>query len=254
MSSQPDPERIARELRFLKAYAVGSSLVLLVLLVGAFAQVAQPRAQTEVQDLIRARRIEIVNADGRYALVLASRGMLPGPVFGGREYPQALSGGREQGTGMLFFNERGDEVGGLTYHGQRTGTGYRASGGIMFDQFEQDQVVGLQYSDNGARRSAGLNVWDRSPDVAIGDIIDMLDARSRATGAVRDSLDRVIRAVPGMEKTAHRIFLGSDNRTATLLLRDTDGRPRIRLYVDSTNVARLEFLSAAGEVVDAFPR
>jgi hypothetical protein len=248
MTAQPNPDRIAAELRLLKAYALCSSLALGILLFTAF------RPQSQTQELIKARRIELVNEDGRYALVLASRGRLPGPVFGGKEYAQALSGGREQATGMIFFNERGDEVGGLTYHGQRSGEGYRASGGIMFDQFEQDQVVGLQYADNGTRRSAGLNVWDRSPELAIGDIIDIVDARSRLTGAARDSIDRVLRAIPGMEKTAHRIFLGSDNRTATLLLRDTGGRARIRLYVDTANVARLEFLDEAGQVVDAFPR
>jgi hypothetical protein len=248
MAGPMTPDRIARELRLLKAYAVCSSLALGALLFTAFTP------QTQTQELIKARRIEIVNEDGRYALVLAGKGRLPGPVFGGKEYAQALSGGRTQATGMIFFNERGDEVGGLTYHGQRGDEGYRASGGIMFDQFEQDQVVGLQYSDNGTRRSAGLNVWDRSPDVAIGDIIGIIDERSRATGAARDSIDRVLRAIPGMEKSAHRIFLGSDNRTATLLLRDTGGRPRIRLYVDTANVARLEFLDETGAVVDAFPR
>jgi hypothetical protein len=248
MTNPPTPERIGRELRFLKLYAIGSSIALGGLLVGAFSPL------TQTQELIKARRIEIVNEDGRYALVLAGRGRLPGPVFGGREYPQELSGGRTTATGMIFFNERGDEVGGLTYHGRRTDAGYTAGGGIMFDQFDQDQVVGLQYSDNGTRRSAGLNVWDRSPDVAISSIIDMLETRSRATGAARDSIDRAIRATPGMEKSAHRIFLGSDNRTATLLLRDVAGRPRVRLYVDSANVARLEFLNETGQVVDAFPR
>ena len=82
----------------------------------------------------------------------------------------------------------------------------------------------------------------------------MLEARSRATGATRDSIDRAKRATPGMEKSAHRIFLGSENRIATLLLRDVAGRPRIRLFVDSANVARLEFLNETGQVVDAFPR
>jgi hypothetical protein len=248
MNDQPTPERIGRELRFLKIYAICSSIALGGLLVGAF----RPGAQT--QELIKARRIELVNEDGRYALVLAARGKLPGPVFGGKEYPQALSGGRTTATGMIFFNERGDEVGGLTYHGRRTDSGYTAGGGIMFDQFDQDQVVGIRYSDNGTRRSAGLDVWDRSPDVAMSSIIDMLQARAKATGAVRDSIDRVIRATPGMDKSAHRIFLGSENRNATLLLRDVAGRPRVRLYVDSANVARLEFLNETGAVVDAFPR
>lgn len=243
-----EAQRIARELRFLKVYAVCSSILLVVLLATAFAP------STQVQELIRARRIELVNDDGRYALVLASRGRLPGPVFAGKEYPQALSGGRTQATGMIFFNERGDEVGGLTYHGQRSGDRYSANGGIMFDQFDQDQVVGIQYSDNGIRRSAGLNVWDRPTEVRIGDIIDIIDARSRATGAARDSIQRVLAAIPGMDRSAHRVFLGSDNRTAILLMRDVRGRPRIRMYVDSMSVARLEFLDEAGQVVSAFPR
>jgi hypothetical protein len=242
------PERIARELRFLKVYAVCSSVVLVALLASAFAP------SNQVQELIRARRIELVNDDGRYALVLGSKGKLPGPAFGGKEYPQALSGGRTTATGMIFFNERGDEVGGLTYHGQTAGDRYSAGGGIMFDQFDQDQVVGIQYSDNGTRRSAGLNVWDRTTTVKISQIIDMLDARSRATPAVRDSLTRVIQAMPGMDRSAHRVFIGSDNRTATLLMRDVAGRPRIRMFVDSMNVARLEFLDEAGQVVNAYPR
>lgn len=246
MTTPSNPDRITGELRFLKAYALCSSIALGILMFGAFTP--------QTPDVIKAKRIEILNDDGRYALVLAAKGRLPGPVFGGKEYPQALSGGRTTATGMIFFNERGDEVGGLTYNGQKVGDSYRAGGGIMFDQFQQDQVVGLQYSDNGTRRSAGLNIWDRSPEVALGDVIDKLEARSRATGAARDSIDRVIRAIPGMDKSAHRVFLGSDNRVATLLLRDPQGRPRIRMYVDSASVARLEFLNETGQVVNAFPR
>jgi hypothetical protein len=57
-----------------------------------------------------------------------------------------------------------------------------------------------------------------------------------------------------MDRSAHRVFIGSDNRTATLLMRDVAGRPRIRMFVDSMNVARLEFLDEAGQVVNAYPR
>lgn len=240
-------DRVTRDLRFLKVYAVCSSIALAVLLIGAF---APADGSSEV---VQTRRLEIVNDDGGYALVLAGSGHLPGPTFEGREFPQQLSGGRVQASGMIFFNERGDEVGGLTYSGQLAGEGYRASGGIMFDQFRQDQVVGLQYSDNGSTRSAGLNVWDRPTELAIVDIIELLEARAQATGAARDSIQRLIAATPGIDRSAHRVFLGSSNRTARLLMRDTGGRERIRLYVDSMDVARLEFLDANGTVVHAFP-
>jgi hypothetical protein len=248
MREQIPPDRVVRELRLLKAYAVCSSLALLALLITAFAP-----AQEQF-DVVRARRVEIVNDDGRYALVIAGRGRLPGPTFEGREYPQTLSGGRVQGSGMIFFNERGDEVGGLTYRGQLVGDSYRASGGVTFDQFRQDQVVSVQYQDDGSSRRAGLAVWDRSTDLSIGELLDILDARSRATGAARDSIDRVIQGLRQRGGGADRVFLGSANRTATLLLRDTEGRARIRLYVDSAAVARLEFLDSAGAVLHAFPQ
>ena len=52
---------------------------------------------------------------------------------------------------------------------------------------------------------------------------------------------------------AHRIFLGSQNRTAVLQIRDQAGRPPIRLCVDSADTARLEFLDANGQVVRTLP-
>lgn len=246
MTRDITPDRVVRELRLLKAYAVCSSLVLIALLFTALT----PPQEVEV---LRAQRVEVVNEDGQYALVLAGRGRLPGPTFGGQEYPQELSGGRVQASGMIFFNESGDEVGGLTYSGRAAGEGYRASGGIMFDQFRQDQVVGLQYSDNGTTRSAGFNVWDRPSDLPIVDIIGLLEARLNATGAARDSIQQQIQAIASQSPSAHRVYLGSTNKTATLVLRDKSGAARIRMYVDSMDVARLEFLDTAGSVLHAFP-
>lgn len=246
----PPRDRTARKIRLLQGYAIVSSLVLGGLLITAFTP-----ATTRFRE-IDAERINILNADGDPALVIAGHGRLPGPTFGGREYPQELSGGRTTASGMIFFNERGDEVGGLTYHGQvdeEGGDGYGAYGGITFDQFRQDQVVSLRYQDDGTRRSAGLQVWDRSTEISIAQILDVVDARSRATGAALDSLEGIIEGWREDGLSAQRIFLGSADRTAALLMRDPEGRPRIRLSVDSAGVARLEFLDTDGSVVHSLP-
>lgn len=247
MNAPTPPDRMARDIRFLKAYAASTSLALIVLLFVAFAPARQQFNE------IDAERINIRHADGTLALVISGQGRLPGPTFEGREYPQELSGGRTTASGMIFFNERGDEVGGLTYQGQLEGDGYRASGGITFDQFRQDQVVSLQYSDNGRSRSAGVNVWDRSTEISIAEILEIVEARANATGAQRDSIERVIQGMAERGLATHRVFLGSQNRTALLQIRDTRGRPRIRMYVDSTDVARLEFVDSAGSVLRALP-
>jgi hypothetical protein len=70
---------------------------------------------------------------------------------------------------------------------------------------------------------------------------------------VLDSIEAEIAEFRGVA-SAHRIFLGSRDRDAHLLIRDTAGRPRIRLSVDREDVARLEFLDAAGNVTAAFPQ
>lgn len=246
-SSEPPPEHLAREVRLLKAYAVVSSLVLAFLLLTAL------RPGETRFGKIEAERIDILNADGDPALVLAGHGRLPGPTFEGREYPRELSGGRTTASGMIFFNERGDEVGGLTYHGELDDDGYSAYGGITFDQFRQDQVVSVQYQDDGARRSAGLQVWDRSTEISIAEILEVVDARREATGAARDSLERIVEGWREQGLGAHRVFLGSADRTAELVMRDAAGRPRVRLYVDSAGAAGLEFLDEDGEVAHILP-
>lgn len=50
---------------------------------------------------------------------------------------------------MLFFNDEGDEVGGLTFTGTDD-NGRRANAGIMFDQLKQDQTIGIVNADGAA--------------------------------------------------------------------------------------------------------
>jgi hypothetical protein len=45
-----------------------------------------------------------------------------------------------------------------------------------------------------------------------------------------------------------RLFVGSQDETAQVQIRDTAGRVRIRLLVDPDDNARLEFLDAEGRV------
>jgi hypothetical protein len=250
--NQPhNPDPIRRKVRILEVYAACSAIAIVILLLAVF----RPSDHLRL-DSLEVGRIDVLHDSGLLALSLAGHGRLPGPHFEGQGYPPELSGGRTRATGMIFFNERGDEVGGLTYNGDLTEDGYRAGGGITFDQFRQDQVVSLQYQDNGSSRAAGVHVWDRTTEVSIGQILELVEARRTAEGAARDSVEAAIR---DLERSvgwlaAHRIFLGSQDRTAMLTMKDKAGQTRIRMYVDSLDVARLEFLGADGQVTSAFPR
>jgi len=240
--------RMVRELRILKAWAALSSLVLVLLLASAFRS-----SQSQRLSVLDVERINVVGPDGRLALVIANAERLPGPILEGRELPRELSSGRLGSAGMLFFNARGDEVGGLTFRGQESNGTYSAGAIMAFDQFKQDQVVTVQYSDRGSR-SAGVTVWDRSPTVSIHELVDLIQASRQGPEPGRaEAAQRLQQLQQAGTLGAQRIFLGSQDRVAALRISDTQGRPRIRLYVDSANMARLEFLNERGEVIERWP-
>jgi hypothetical protein len=224
-------------------------LVVTVLLTSSFANRAHPRF-----DEITVDRINVVGANGKPVMVIAGRGRLPGPMANGKAYPPAVSEGRELLSGMLFFSELGDEVGGLLYNSIERPGGYSSVGHLSLDQYKQNQVVALQYIDNGRTRRAGLQVIDRPTTIPMHLELDRLEQMLNATGAARDSLRAAQQAATrGGAGGIQRVFLGSQDRSAVVNLRDTKGRVRLRLQVDSLDVARMEFLDSTGAVVAAYP-
>jgi hypothetical protein len=241
--------QLEREVRRLKIYAAGTTVLAVAALFAPQGN-AQPKASRFTT--IDVERLNIVEADGRPALVLANTQRIPGPFVGGRELPKELSAGRTGSAGLIFIDAQGNEVGGLVYGAQVKADGsYLAESGFTFDQHNQDQVVGFEYDDDGTRRTYGMSVWDRPTKVSIAEMLD----------AAKDAPDRQSRhrrfeellKQRGDTSGARRVFLGSQDRTASLKLSDAAGRERVRLSVDSANTARLEFLDESGKVVYALP-
>jgi len=158
--------RLRRHLRLLHAYIAVSSLALVFLATVALSQSPAPQRFDE----ITVQRINVVDADGTLRLVMSNKDrMHPGVMDGvtiARPRPVA---------GFIFFNDQGDEVGGLVVSGQERDGERRANAMLAFDQLKQDQTVAISYSETNGQRSAGLQVWDRS-DTRLTDLIKGLNA------------------------------------------------------------------------------
>ena len=168
---------LRRQFLFLRAWALASSLVLVVVSVAAFRQ-SRDAAATSAE--ITVQRLNIVDANGTLRMVLAGKDrMHPGVMDGVTiDRPRPVAG-------MLFFNDEGDEVGGLTYTGTVVNGRGRANAGIMFDQIKQDQTVGISYSESNGQRSAGFQVWDRSDTVRLSELITKLNAANKLPAGMR---------------------------------------------------------------------
>jgi len=237
-------QSLRREMRFLRVYAVTSSLILVVLCTAAFRQ----GAVSGKFDELTVGRINVADADGTLRLVISNKdrmhpGMMDGKMI---DRPRPVAG-------LLFFNEEGDEVGGLTFTGREVDGRGRADGGIMFDQYKQDQTIGISYSETDGRRTAGLQVWDR-PDTRLSELIEKLNAANRLTDpAEREKAIAAIRATA--PASPRRLFAGKTaDRSATVSLSDAAGKPRLTLTVDAGGDPRIEFLDEQGKVVSRLPQ
>lgn len=234
---------LRREIRILRLYALTSSLVLVVLCTAAFRQDATARF-----DVLTVGRINVVDADGALRLVLSNKdrmhpGMMDGKLI---DRPRPVAG-------LLFFNEEGDEVGGLTYTGREVDGRGRANAGIMFDQFKQDQTIGISYSERDGRRTAGLQVWDRA-DTRLSELIEQLNAANKLTDPV-ERQKALAAARASAPPGPRRLFAGKlPDRSATVSLSDAAGKPRLTLTVDAGGNPRIEFLDDQGKVVSRLPQ
>jgi len=227
---------LRRQFLFLRAYAIVTSLILVVLAASAFRQTTKNAGELTVE------RLNIVDANGTLRMVLAGKDrMHPGVMDGVTiDRPRPVAG-------MLFFNDEGDEVGGLTYTGTDD-NGRRANAGLMFDQLKQDQTVGISYNESNGQRTAGLQVWDRS-EQPLSTLIMLLNAANALPeGTARDEAVKAVRAnaPPG----PRRVFVGKNaEKASTVSLADANGKPRLVMTVGADGSASIEFLDADGKVM-----
>jgi hypothetical protein len=206
--------KLEKEVRFLKAYAIVATLVCAVLILSAFT--LQNRKQKFPE--IDVERINIVERDGKLKMVMSNNERLPDPTIGGETF-------KRQGIrmhGVIFYNELGDESGGFVYGSEEKDGKYAAGALLTFDQYKHDQILGLMYNERDGRRETGFNVIDQPTS---------LQANAQ-----------------------QRVFVGrTRDRAARVTLYDTQGKPRLQMFVDATGTPKLEFLDETGKVTKSLP-
>ena len=118
--------------------------------------------------------------------------------------------------GLIFFNHKGDESGGLVFDANGDNGQFES---LTFDRMADDQTIGIQHVENeDGSYFAGMTVWDRPGG-----------ARRVTAGTLLD-------------------------RSATIALYDPNGKVRIRISVDRAGNPKMDFLDETGKVTYSLPR
>jgi len=232
---------LSKQVRFVKLYAIFLTLIVIIL-----AGVVIFTLRNNHFKEITAERINIVEPDGMLRMVISNQknqhpGKMNGKVMSERERP----------AGMIFFNNEGDEDGGFVYDGTKNG----ASMAYSFDQYKNDQVMQLQYSqDNDGKgkmtaRSYGLKLWDRPDDFTLSQVIDYVDSLKKLNNT--NAYNAGIAKLKAEGKLGQqRFFAGkNENGEVGLFLRDSKGTPRLKIYIDKNDQPVIQTLDQKGGVI-----
>lgn len=240
--------KLQRQMRMLQAYAVTSTLVIGAVL---FMAARLPDKSAKFKE-IQVQRINVVEPDGTLRLAIFNNALSPAPIMNGKSLADRAG---HRGAGLMFYNDEGSENGGLTYGAKLVNGQPQADSGLMFDQYNEDQVVGLVYGQQGTQRHSGLQVWSR-PMTPLTTLIDRMNAlKTMKDGPEKTAaMQKIQQEKMSGELGASRVFVGRDRKNAaTVMLADKTGKPRIEMTVAADGTAHLDFLDATGKVTDTLP-
>jgi hypothetical protein len=208
----------------------------LFLCVFAWGQAGERKATSFVE--IDVQRINVREPDGTLRMTISNSATAPGLIVKGTEHPYP----NRQAAGILFYNDEGTENGGLLFGGVKKGQ-YASSGGhLSFDQYEQDQVISLDQTEEHGRRRAGLTFFDRPASSIPLDLIDKINTPEGSTEF------ETLSKAGGFGYP--RLFIGkAEDRASTVILRDAKGLARLKLTVTPAGAAAIEFMDESGKVV-----
>lgn len=222
---------------YLTIYAGVTSLLFIAFIIHSF--IPQHQKKLNIDELT-VKRMNIIAEDGSVRMVLSNEKRQHPGIINGKQASK-----RERPSGIIFFNSSGDECGGLVYDGTSEGAGMVLS----IDKFKEDQIMQLQYIEDGKKhlRKYGLQLWDYPKEDAYNEraerykkVLAMKDRKAQSKAIRKMDMDGLL--------MKDRLFVGKNyKKEVGLFLRDTEGRVRIKIYIDATGKPRMELLDEKGE-------
>jgi hypothetical protein len=227
-------EEIIRQLRILKVYSAVLTVIVIVFIALSFGSRNSDFKQ------LNAERINIVESDGKIRMVLSNKAQQHPGKIDGKDLP-----GRVRPAGLLFFNDEGDECGGLCYNGDKKD----AAMFLTMDQYKNDQILMLNYEqDNLSKiKSYGLTLNDRD-DFSFSNQIKYFDSLRMLNDTSAYALGLKKFKVAG--HLNQRLFIGkTKSGEVGLFLSDAKGKPRLKIFINKQNYPVLQTLDEKGNIV-----
>jgi len=163
------------------AYAIASTLMICFFSLSSF----KAKKEEKSIDEIIAKKITIVGEDNLPRMVLSNENRQHSGRMNGKEWPK-----RERPSGIIFFNNQGDECGGLVYQTKEKDGNIISGMSFTMDNYKDDQVVQILndefYANGKAYVQRGINI-NQYPT---GTNIDDRNKKIEAINTIADEKER----------------------------------------------------------------
>ncbi|MEO6820006.1 MAG: hypothetical protein ABI266_08790 [Ginsengibacter sp.] len=237
-------KKLERKVNFLIAYAAASTLLILFFAFSSFRE----KDKNEQFDELIVKKITVIGEDNLPRMVLSNEDRQHSGRMNGKDFPK-----RERPSGIIFFNNQGDECGGLIY--KTTEKDGKIVSGMSFtmDNYKDDQVIQIlndeYYADGKAFIERGISI-NQFP---LGTNMDVRNKKLEELETIKDEKERKtkIRELMQKEGSVNRLFIGrTKGNSSGLFLSGPDGKPKMMIYVDEKGNPKIQTFNDKGEVKD----
>lgn len=241
---KPEEKRMERKINFLTAYAVLSSIVFAYFLWSSFIG----QNDNQIIDELSIKKLNVIGEDGSLRMVLSNETRQHPGRMDGKDFPQ-----RERPAGIIFFNNLGDECGGIIANVSSEDNGTNSGMSFTMDNFRDDQVIQIlndeTYENGNAQIQRGLTI----NEFPVGSSIVARNAKFDELEKITDPKERdeKMNELWKEEGSKKRLFVGRNrNNDSGLFLYDANGEPRMKIYVDKDGNPKIQTISENGDIRD----
>jgi hypothetical protein len=238
--------KLLRQIRLLQICVV----VLFALVALLCTNIFHPLLKVQRFNLIEAQRVNILENGIIKAALSNSAGF--------NEFGRAQRGGVTF-SGLMFYNEEGQEEGGLVYSGKGAPGGQDADVTLTMDQYRQDQNVYLHHEEHkdaqNLRVEDGLSINARPDWSGVKEEYKIYGELDQLSPEQRDDLR--LKSLQEGKISSNRLFFGvkrgikgnAPYDDTGIFIKNKWGRTAIKLYVDNDNKPHFEVYDPLGKTV-----
>ena len=207
---------------FLKLYVFASTLAIVFLLFSSF----KDKDNKLQLDELTVKRVNVVSEDGSLRMVLSNETRQHPGRINGKDLPA-----RERAQGILFFNNEGDECGGLTYAGFKKDGAVNSMLSFTADQYRQDQVLQIlnseYYSNKDTSIERGIAIADYPVGSNIGELLEQYEQIQKMND--KQAQQQKLTELTSKYSSRNRLFIGRTAKNeAGIFLSGPDGEAKLK--------------------------